>query len=89
MFKETENDYISHTTYYDNGKIKYFWTFHNYSSDIKTAWHNIYGPVFTSYTEDGMIKKEEYWLNDKRLTKEEWEEQRYSNLFNNALKEIL
>lgn len=38
-------------------------------------WHREDGPAIIYYNKDGSIKYESYYINDRRLSKEDWEDQ--------------
>ncbi len=46
---------------------------------VNGKYHREDGPAKIFYDRNGNITEETYYLNDKQLTKEEWEEQRRQN----------
>jgi len=64
--------------YYESGEKKYesWWV-----NDIQ---HKIDGPACITYYKDGTIY-EEYWINNTKLTKKEWEEYAIKEAIKEAL----
>ena len=46
--------------YYDNGKVRYIYYMNKYMQG-----HNLYGPAFIEFYENGNKKHEEYYINGK------------------------
>ena len=51
--------------------------------------HNINGPAYRSWHEDGALNNVKYYLMGRPLTKEEWEEEIHKTRFSTALNDLL
>lgn len=48
---------------------------------INGVWHNEKGPAYVEYASKGVVSYKSYWLYDKKLTKQQWEDQLVTKLY--------